>query len=165
MAAQLEEYLDIHLDAVLSSRRTATEPALRLEGFDRTQQDFVLHWVGIIAHTNAEMAYQFANYAGNALRHMDETGVEAWLIKAMDVFDTAGLHAGIAALQNVENFADELRERTSGLPFDESPSCCKCRISAGCSGAGDSKIGRLRIEGSRWYYRFLQLDTAVRPHG
>jgi nitric oxide reductase NorD protein len=119
MAAQLEEYLDIHLDAVLSSRRSATEPALRLEGFDRTQQDFVLHWVGVIAHTNAEMAYQFAYYAGNALRLMDETGVEAWLIKAMDVFDTAGLHAGIAVLQNVENFADQLRERTSGLPFDE----------------------------------------------
>jgi len=118
-AAQLEEYLDTHLDAVLSSRRTATEPAPRLEGLDRTQQDFVLHWVGVIAHTNAEMAYQFANYAGRGLCLMDEAGVEAWLIKAMDVFDMAGLHAGIAALQHVEEFARELRERTSGLPLEE----------------------------------------------
>ena len=119
MAAQLEEYLDIHLDAVLSSRRTATEPARRLEGFVRRQQDFVLRWVGVIAHTNAEMAYQFANCAGDALGIMEEAGVEAWLIKAMDVYDTAGLHAGIAVLHDVEKFSDELRERTSGLPFDE----------------------------------------------
>jgi len=78
-----------------------------------------LRWVGVIAHTNAEMAYQFANYAGRGLCLMDEAGVEAWLIRAMDAFDTAGLHAGIAALQHVEEFARELRERTSGLPLEE----------------------------------------------
>ena len=117
--SEVEEHLDAYLDAVLSSRRTATEPARRLAALARQQQDFVLHWVSVVAHTNAEMAYQLAAHAAEAFEHLDTDGVEAWLIHAMDVYDTRGLHAGIAVLQNVEGFAREMKARASGLAFDE----------------------------------------------
>ncbi len=105
-AEQIEARLDVPLDAVLSSRRTAAGPARRLAEFAREQQDFILHWVEVTAHTNSEMAYQFAAFAAEALERMDLDGVEAWLIHAMDAFDTRGLHAGIAALREVGHFAE-----------------------------------------------------------
>jgi len=59
-APALEDRLDDLLDAVLSSRRTATRLAEGIAPLPRDQQDFVLHWVAVIARTNPEMAYQFA---------------------------------------------------------------------------------------------------------
>ncbi|MDA9982810.1 hypothetical protein N9H39_08775 [Gammaproteobacteria bacterium] len=34
-------------DTVLSSRRTAEDPARSLPGLSRNQQEFILHWVGV----------------------------------------------------------------------------------------------------------------------
>jgi hypothetical protein len=44
-AEEVEERLDEHVDAVLSSRRTAVQPAMELSKLRREQQEFVLHWV------------------------------------------------------------------------------------------------------------------------
>lgn len=56
----MEERLDEHVDAVLSSRRSAEQPAVELSRLSREQQEFVLHWVNATTQTHAEMAYQFA---------------------------------------------------------------------------------------------------------
>ena len=117
--AEVEEHLDVYLDAVLSSRRTAAGPARRIAELEREQQDFVLRWVRVIAHTNGELAYQLASYANEAFRFMDEPEVEAWIVHAMDVFDTAGLRAGIAAFRQAEKFAQEQMARASGVAFEE----------------------------------------------
>jgi nitric oxide reductase NorD protein len=118
IAEEFEERLEEHVDAVLSSRRTAARPALRLAEFDRTRQDFVLKWVDTIAKTHAEMAYQFADYASLALRRVDSEGVEAWIIQAMDAFDKKGLIAGIAVLQDLQAFAAQRKQRATGLSFE-----------------------------------------------
>ena len=113
-ADELEERLDEHVDAALSSRRTAAGPARALAAFPRERQELVLRWVDVIARTQAEMAYQFAARAATALKCMEDDGsIEAWVIHAMDLFDKGGLPAGIAALQAVEEFASqrELRRR------------------------------------------------------
>ena len=68
-AFELEAALDELLDAVLSSRRTATHLAQEIAALPRAEQDFVLHWVSVIARTNAEMAFQFAAAAPHALRN------------------------------------------------------------------------------------------------
>ena len=52
---QIEKALDEQLEAVLSSRRNARGPAHALARFERSKQDFVLRWVGVIAKTNAEL--------------------------------------------------------------------------------------------------------------
>ncbi|KPK38809.1 MAG: nitric oxide reductase activation protein [Gammaproteobacteria bacterium SG8_47] len=111
--------MDAHLDTVLSSRRTAAGPAESLAALERSQQDFVLNWVESVAHSNAEMAYQFASLAVPALELMDERTVEEWLLRAMDVYDREGLYAGVAALQEVEDFAEAADERISGLALEE----------------------------------------------
>ncbi|RMG28975.1 MAG: nitric oxide reductase activation protein [Gammaproteobacteria bacterium] len=118
-AARMEERLDVPLDPVLSSRRTAGGIARELAGFEREQQEFVLHWVNVIAHTNAEMAYQFAAASPRALRLMDRDGVEGWLIAAMDAYDRTGLYAGIEALQKVEEYAALQARRQSGLALEK----------------------------------------------
>ena len=115
----LEERLEEHVDPVLSSRRTAAGPAAALARYSRSQQEFVLHWVGAISRSNAEMAFQVAAYAPQALDALDLEGVEAWIVQAMDAFDRQGLMAGIAALREVERFARDRRERVRGLPLEE----------------------------------------------
>ncbi len=114
-AAQLEERLDIHM----ISLGAAEEPARALAEFTRIQQDFVLHWVGIVARTSSGMALNFVSHVCPALRLMDTAGVEAWLLACMDIYDTKGLHPAVAAFRDVERFAREYRARATGVSFEE----------------------------------------------
>ena len=86
-ADELEKRLDESLDPVLSSRRTAQPLAARFAALTREQQDFGLKWVGIIARTSGELAYQFAAVAPDVLPSIDAATAEAWIIHAMDAFD------------------------------------------------------------------------------
>ncbi len=114
-AAQMEERLDIHM----ISLGAAEEPARVLAEFSRAQQDFVLHWVSIVARTSSGMALNFVSHVGPALRLMDNAGVEAWLLACMDIYDTRGLHPAVAAFRDVERFAHDFRARSTGVSFDE----------------------------------------------
>lgn len=114
-AAQLEERLDIHM----ISLGAAEEPARALAGFTREQQDFVLHWVSVVARTSAGMALNFVAHVAPALRLLDLAGVEAWLLACMDIYDTRGLHPAVAAFRDVERFAREYRARKTGVAFDD----------------------------------------------
>ncbi len=67
----MEEKLDIMLDPVLSFRRTAMGPAKKLAQFDDKVQEFVLHRVEIAAATNAEMAFQFADFFDQAYDYLN----------------------------------------------------------------------------------------------
>ena len=111
---QMEERLDEFLDPILSSRRTAASVAKKLAVCNYKQQEFVLHWVGVIAHTNAELAYQFANNVVQALNIMDDEAVEAWIIQAMDVYDKKGLHSAIGVLREPKK-----AQKTTGLLLEE----------------------------------------------
>jgi nitric oxide reductase NorD protein len=92
--AELDQTLDYLLSPVLSSRRTTAQPAQALAPLARPKQDLVLHWIEVIAHTNYEMAYQFAVAAPAALARLDESALETWIIQAMDPYDREGLHRG-----------------------------------------------------------------------
>ena len=116
---QLEERLDAMLDAVLSSRRTAQPLALGLAALERELQDFTLHWVGVIARTSSEMAYQFAALAPDALRKLDPATAEAWIIHAMDTFDCEGLYRGSSELKNVDAFVAASRGRDRAVAFED----------------------------------------------
>ncbi len=119
-AAEIEERLDPFLDSALSSRRTAAEPARKLAGFERTQQEYVLHWAEVIARSNnSEMAYQFVFYAPQALLAMEEHTIEAWLMHAMDAYDRSGQYEGIAILKEAQAFAAQASERRMGTVFEE----------------------------------------------
>jgi len=114
-AVQLEERLDIHM----ISLGAAEEPSRVLAGFSREQQDFVLHWAGIVARTSSGMALNFVSHVAPALRLMDTAGVEAWLLACMDIYDTKGLHPAVTAFRDVESFARDYRARATGIAFHE----------------------------------------------
>ncbi len=116
---QIEEALDEQLNAIMSARRNARGPAQALARLKRSEQDFVLRWVGVIAKTNAELAYQFALHAPQALTTLDRPGVEDWLIHAMDVYDSNGLYPAVTALEELPDYAAELEARVRGVVFDE----------------------------------------------
>lgn len=124
---QLEDRLEVLLDAVLSSRRTASEPAQRLCALARPAQEFILHWVDRIAQTNAEMAFQLALHAGEALTLLNvdtatasgRNEVEGWILYAMDAFDRTGVHAGASILHDVKAYAQAQCVRRVGVAFED----------------------------------------------
>ncbi|MDH3375611.1 MAG: VWA domain-containing protein [Gammaproteobacteria bacterium] len=116
---QLEAYLDDALDAVLSSRRTAAEPAQSLAHCSRDQQDFALHWVGIVAKTNSELGYQFAANVHRVFAELDLPWAERWIVRAMDIYDRQGLYPGSAALREVEMFISDFVLRPSAVRFQD----------------------------------------------
>lgn len=116
---KIEEQLDIYLEAALSSRRSSHEPATRIARLQADQQAFVLHWVKIISHTNAEMAFQIANHAPAALRLMDQENVTQWIIQAMDIYDKKGLLSGISILHKPDQFADIQNKKNKGIDLAE----------------------------------------------
>jgi nitric oxide reductase NorD protein len=118
-ADEIKDRLDEPLDPVLSSRRTAAEAAQSLAPFTRTQQEFALHWAGIIAKTNAELAYQFVSQAAEAMTLMSLEDTEEWVIHAMDAYDKQGLFAATAAMKAVHDFASQSEQKTRGISFED----------------------------------------------
>ena len=55
------------------------------------------------------MGYQFVSRAPMALKLMDLEGTRQWLLHAMDIYDKQGLYPGSAALENIQEFAQEYR--------------------------------------------------------
>ncbi len=143
--AALEDRLDELLDAVLSSRRTANRLAEGVARLPRDQQDFVLHWVAVIARTNSEMAYQFAAAAPQALATLDAAAAEAWIIEAMDTYDREGLYRGSHVFKNANDIATRARAGFAALSFEEVAQILQLFI-CGLSG------------------RRMRLDTAAHPY-
>ncbi len=119
LSGMLDEKLDVSLDPSLSERCAAHGLAESLALFDRMHQEFVLRWVGIIARTNVEMAFQFATQAPAGMLLMRLEDMESWIIHAMDVYDRMGLYPAIAVFRDYTNFAETVKEKSSGLSFDD----------------------------------------------
>ena len=118
-ALEIEEKLEELLAAVLSSRRTASEPAAQLSNLNRASQDFTLHWADVIAKSNSEMAFQFVSFATKAFSLMDIKSIEMWIIEAMDIYDRQGLYPGSACFREVEKFASQLTQSQNSVEFEE----------------------------------------------
>ena len=118
-ANQIEEKLEELLGAVLTSRRTASEPALKLSLLDRSSQEFALHWAGVISKSNSEMAFQFASHVSQAFKLMDSDGVTQWIIEAMDIYDRQGLYPGSASFREAKKFADRLSQKRHSVSFGD----------------------------------------------
>jgi len=99
-AEQMEEQLDQFLDPVLSFRRSAAGPARQMSALNSKEQQIGLHWVAVIAATNAEFAYQYAAHFSTAVtfcKH-DPDALRSWTIEAMSAFDERGLQLAFKVL-------------------------------------------------------------------
>ncbi len=114
---QLEETLDALLYAAMPAR-SVDLLAPPLAALDREQQDFVLHWVEIVAPVNAELAYEFAVQAPLALHHLALPDATQWIIEAMDVYDRLGLYPARTALRDVHPYVAQTREKAVAVTFE-----------------------------------------------
>mgnify|MGYP007092497930 CR=1 FL=1 len=115
----IERRLDELLDAVLSSRRTAVEPAMALAKFSREQQEFTLSWLSVITKTNSELGYQFIRHVPEALSQMGRATVEKWILHAMDVYDRLGLYPASEAFVELEDFTRDTAREAVSVTLDE----------------------------------------------
>ena len=118
-ANRIEEKLEELLGAVLTSRRTASEPALKLSLLDRLSQEYALHWAGVISKSNSEMAFQFVSHVSQAFKLMDSDGITQWIIEAMDIYDRQGLYPGSASFREAKRFADRLSQKRHSVSFGD----------------------------------------------
>ncbi|MCX7891159.1 MAG: hypothetical protein N2544_02160 [Burkholderiales bacterium] len=116
---ELEDRLEELLEACLSSRRTAASLAPGIAELARSEQAFVLHWAGVVARSSAELAYQFAALAPRALALVGERGAQAWLLRAMDVFDRETMYAASAALKDLPRFAQEWASASHAVRLED----------------------------------------------
>ena len=121
-ATELEDLLEEMLDPVLSSRRTAAPLARVLADLPAQHQSFVLHWAAAVAASSTELAYQVVALSPEALGLLDLEGMEAWLVRAMDVYDREGLYPASATLKDLRGFSRSLRDTRSGASFHETAS-------------------------------------------
>jgi len=92
------------LKPILSPRQPIELVELSFSSLDRVGQQFALHWLGVIAVSNIELAYTFSIEVGEASRIMDLTCVEAWLKKTLSVYDREGLYPAIQILREQASF-------------------------------------------------------------
>ena len=118
---EMEEQLDKHLDPVLSFRRSAALPAEKMASLTIEQQQFGLHWVSVIAATNAEMAYQFAANYSNAIKDFKQNleALESWIVESMSAFDKKGLQLSMTVLHDSQKFAENYFLKQRGVTLDE----------------------------------------------
>jgi nitric oxide reductase NorD protein len=116
--AQIRQLLDDYFEVEYSFRNTQ-KISQALVGLPSEEQAFILDWIKRTASTHIEIAYQFAQQAPEALRLMDRSMIEAWLVQSMDLYDISGLHTALATIRDMDVFVEQGRERAAGVLFDE----------------------------------------------
>ena len=118
-AREIEAHLEAALELVQYSRCSAAPLAAALAAFTRTEQDYVLRWAEVICKTNTDLAYQFVRHAPEALPLMSAPVMDAWIIRAMDVYDREGLYPACHILERAALFAAEAAAAVNGVALEE----------------------------------------------
>jgi nitric oxide reductase NorD protein len=100
---ELEERLDTLLFAA-PSRRSIAGLAAALEPLSRVRQNLVLHWVGVVSQTYAEIGYLIASLAPSAFELLDDAGFQAWVLAGLDTYDREGLRPAMILLRDLEGY-------------------------------------------------------------
>lgn len=116
---QLSNRLLPLLSDLFSPQRDPSKLMTALATLRRSEQEMVAHWVGIIARTNAELAYQFASNAPGASSRLAPREIEAWILQAMDVYDHEGLYASVRVFSDIEGFIQRSHEQRSTVSLKQ----------------------------------------------
>lgn len=94
LEARLDELLLLSL-----RRRSAAEPAARLEALPRAEQDRVLHWAGVAAQTSDDLGWLVASLAAEHAARLGPA-VDDWVRAGLDAYDRSGLAAARKAMND-----------------------------------------------------------------
>jgi len=104
----------------IMSRSRPLDPLLQsLAELDHHQQQRILHWIEVIARTNAELAYQFANQAPGALQQLTLPDFDTWVLQAMHTYDHQGLYAAVTSLAQLHRFVELAAMREQIVILDD----------------------------------------------
>ncbi len=98
---KLDEHLNRRLEPVLSSRRTAAAAVEAVWRLDRRARAAALDLFEIAAAANEEVAFQFLLQVEEAIDHLGLTGLQEWLMEALDRYDSGGMYPAITYLRRV----------------------------------------------------------------
>ncbi|QEP44887.1 VWA domain-containing protein [Ectothiorhodospiraceae bacterium BW-2] len=114
-----------HLDELLEVEFTFLHSQVladRIVKLNRSEQEFILNWLGRITSTHIQIGYELIL---NALTHTEGEGrgidrelIESWALHVMDTYDVSGLHPAMAQIRDIEIFFQSQRERSFGAPLD-----------------------------------------------
>ncbi len=119
-ADEIEQRLDEVLFAS-PSHRSSKHVVGGLEKLPRTQQEAVLHKVGVAAQSYSELGHLVAVLAPRALHRLDAAGFEAWVLAALDAYDHEGGAAALDRLRDLDAFCarQDLLPRAARLSDQE----------------------------------------------
>ncbi len=118
-ARRISSVLENSFAGTLALLPRVAEVLVELDALEPAQQRFVLYWTDVMAAAGEELAAQFLSHVPLALRDLDEAAAEAWVVKAMDVFDRRGPGFAIEVLNTVQVFATARAAQQSGCDFDQ----------------------------------------------
>ena len=90
-----------------------------IAALNKSDQDLICHWTEVVGACDKELAAHFVAKAPGAFGHMDQAGVEAWVIEAMDAFDNRGLGFGMEVLDQADRFAAAYINRDTVCLFEQ----------------------------------------------
>lgn len=122
LSAETALGIEQSLKSVLSPRQPLQplQPILVSVGaLTKQQQQFVVHWVGVIASSNIELAYHFAALCGKAFKELDQERVNRWIGQALKLYDVEGLYPAIRFLKDVEGFKVATEQINNAVELEE----------------------------------------------
>jgi len=99
------------LRPILSPRQPFDVVEHSLLSLSEEDQVFALHWIEVIAVSNIELTYVFANTIGNARRMLPLKGVRVWLLESLALYDREGLYPAMLVLQDIDGFRQRYATR------------------------------------------------------
>jgi len=90
-----------------------------LTTLDIQTQDALLELIAKAASTSQGIAYQFSQRLPRAIELMEIETIEIWLHQAMDAFDSKGLYAAVAQLEELEQIAKYSQDKLTGIAFED----------------------------------------------
>ncbi len=143
-AEALEERLDEVLFAV-QSRRSTTDLARGMANLPRAQQDLVLHWTEVATQTCAEVAWLIPKLAPRAVKLLDTDEFGAWVLSALDAYDSVGARGALERLRALDAFAAGLKRTAVAVAFGQE----EMRLSRFIQGLSGRPLG-LMVGVSAW---------------
>lgn len=143
-AQVLEERLDEVLFAV-QSRRSTMDLARGVADLPRPQQDLVLRWAEVATQTCAEVAWLIPKLALRAVTLLDADEFGAWVLSALDAYDSVGARGALERLRALDAFAASLKRTAVAVEFGQE----EMRLSRFIQGLSGRPLG-LRVGVSAW---------------
>ncbi|RLA50401.1 MAG: nitric oxide reductase activation protein [Gammaproteobacteria bacterium] len=84
----------------------------------REDQDFISRWTEIIGQSNTDLADHFVNSAPEMFSSLDQTGVEAWLMSALQAFDDGEPEKAADVLTRPADFVNDYLFQHSRCTLD-----------------------------------------------